>query len=211
MTKAEIEAALKAAFDQCNAASCPLTQMQQQILLQVAERLSETLGSLPPREMANSNGKNPLDELTADERLALLEFVREQEKLNLPWKIQLLNDWLNNVDSGRVQFIREVYGVQWLSRVQSVHLAEYFELIENEILKLKVGDRIEVSNGLWEWIQENGPCSQMWIPCTVIKVDEMVNGEQDYTTCTIRFDNGNEYEIQGIYDWNIYNWRWPSQ
>ncbi|HEY9646662.1 MAG TPA: hypothetical protein V6C88_09845, partial [Chroococcidiopsis sp.] len=26
--------------------------------------------------------------------------------------------------------------------------------------------------------------------------------------CTVRFDNGMEYEIQGVYEWNRYNWRW---
>ncbi|XWK91135.1 MAG: hypothetical protein U7127_14120 [Phormidium sp.] len=200
MSQAEIEAALKAAFDQCNAANCPLTEVQKQILLQVAQRFASTSG-----ETANSEGKNPLDELTAQERLALLEFVKEQESLNQPWKIQLLNDWLNNTDSGSVQFIRDRYGLQWLNSVQPSHLAEYFERLEAE-LKLRVGDRIEVSNGLWEWIQEDGPCSQMWVPCTVTSVEE----REDYSSCIIRFDNGTEYEIQGIYDWNRYNWRWPS-
>jgi hypothetical protein len=201
MSKAEIEAALKAAFDQCIAANCPLTEAQKQILLRVAQRLSNT-----PGETANSEGTNPLDELTNQERLALLEFVKEQESLNQPWKIQLLNDWLNNTNSGSVQFIRDRYGLQWLDLVQTTHLAQYFELLEAE-LKLKAGDRIEVSNGLWEWIQEEGPCSQMWVPCTVISVEER---QEDYSSCIIRFDNGTEYEIQGIYDWNRYNWRWPS-
>ncbi|MFB2838659.1 hypothetical protein [Floridanema evergladense] len=200
MSKAEIEAALKAAFDQCNAANCPLTEVQKQILLQVAQRLSSTSG-----EMVNSEG-NPLDELSAEERLALLEFVREQESLNQPWKMQLLNDWLNNTNSGSVQFIRDRYGLQWLNTVEPAHLAEYFERFEDEI-KLKAGDRIEVSNGLWEWIQEDGPCSQMWVPCTVISVAER---QDDFSSCIIRFDNGTEYEIQGIYDWNRYNWRWLS-
>ncbi|MBE9227281.1 hypothetical protein IQ264_17790 [Phormidium sp. LEGE 05292] len=200
MSQAEIEAALKAAFDQCNAANCPLTEVQKQILLQVAQKLSSTA-----EETANSEGTNPLDELTAEERLALLEFVKEQESLNQPWKIQLLNDWLNNTNSGSVQFIRDRYGLQWLNLVQPGHLAEYFERFEAE-LKLKVGDRIEVSNGLWEWIQEDGPCSQMWVPCTVTSVEE----REDRSSCIIRFNNGTEYEIQGIYDWNRYNWRWPS-
>lgn len=200
MSQTEIEAALKAAFDQCNAANCPLTEVQKQILLQVAQRVSST-----GEETANSEGTNPLDELTAEERLALLEFVKEQESLNKPWKIQLLNDWLNNTNSGAVQFIRDRYGLQWLNLVQPGHLAEYFERLEDE-LKLKVGDRIEVSNGLWEWIQEDGPCSQMWVPCMVTSVEE----REDYSSCIIRFDNGTEYEIQGIYDWNRFNWRWPS-
>ena len=207
MTKAEIEAALKAAFDQCNAADCPLSEQQKQILLQVAAKLSVAQGDLSQTATNNSVSTNPLDELTAEERQALLEFVRKQERLNQSWKIKLLNDWLNNTDSGSVQFIRLRYGIQWLNRVKPVHLAEYSALVEDEDVKLKVGSRIEVSNGLWEWVQEDGPCSQMWVPCTVIRVDER---DGDYTSCIIRFQNGTEYEIQGIYEWNRYNWRWPS-
>ncbi|WP_416670750.1 hypothetical protein [Egbenema bharatensis] len=30
------------------------------------------------------------------------------------------------------------------------------------------------------------------------------------TNCLIQFDNGMEYEIQGIYEWNRYNWRRPA-
>lgn len=208
MTKAEIEAALQAAFKQCDAASCPLTETQKQILLQVAEELTRPPGQATGSR--NSDSTNPLDELTTDERLALLQFVREQERRNQSWKIQLLNDWLNNGDSGSVQFIRDRYGPQWLNRVTPIHLAEYYNRTEGETLKLKAGDRIEVSNGLWEWVQKSGPCTEEWFPCTVIQVDEKGESDRDYTTCLISFNNGTEYEIQGIYEWNRYNWRWPS-
>jgi hypothetical protein len=77
-------------------------------------------------------------------------------------------------------------------------------------LKLKVGDRIEVSNGLWEWVQENGPCSREWFPCTVIGLSQGSDRDRLYYNCVIRFENGTEYEIQGIYQWNRYNWRWAS-
>ncbi|MBD2184744.1 hypothetical protein H6S82_14145 [Planktothrix sp. FACHB-1355] len=204
MTKEEIEAALQAAFDRCDAASCPLTETQKQILLQVAENLTR-IQSQPSGDRSPSS-TNPLDELTDNEQETFLEFVREQEREDRSWKFQLMNDWLNNRTSGEVQFIRDRYGLQWLNRVKQEHLAEYIERTPDEILKLKVGDRIEVSNSLWEWVQENGPCSREWVSCTVIKVDE-IDGN---TTCTIRFDNGSEYEIQGIYEWNRYNWRWPS-
>ncbi|MFB2923484.1 MULTISPECIES: hypothetical protein [Aerosakkonema] len=204
MTKEEIEAALQAAFDRCDAASCPLTETQKQILLQVAENLTR-IQSQPSGDRSPSS-TNPLEELTDNEQETFLEFVREQERQDRSWKIQLMNDWLNNRTSGEVQFIRDRYGLQWLNRVKQSHLAEYSDRTPDEILKLKVGDRIEVSNSLWEWVQENGPCSREWVSCTVIKVDE-IDGN---TTCTIRFDNGSEYEIQGIYEWNRYNWRWPS-
>ena len=76
-------------------------------------------------------------------------------------------------------------------------------------LKLKVGDRIEVSNALWEWVQDEGPCSRQWFVCTVLQVNEVRNGEDIITSCIIRLINtGMEYEIQGIYQWNRYYWRW---
>lgn len=207
MTKAEIEATLQAAFARCDAANSPLTETQKQLLLQVAEELIRLQQGLPATHNGKEDSSNPLDELTAEEREALLEFVKEQGRENQAWKIKFLNDWLNSRDSGAVQFIRDRYGLQWLNRVMPVHLAEYYDRTADGILKLKVGDRIEVCNRLWEWVQENGPCQREWFPCTVIQINEM--DESDYTSCIIRFDNGREYEIQGIYDWNQYNWRWP--
>ncbi|GAC1460635.1 MAG: hypothetical protein NVS2B14_07900 [Chamaesiphon sp.] len=216
MTPSEIEAALQAAFHECDAVLCPLTQKQKQILLQVvAEELTQTPtgGSV---DFDDANTTNPLKELMIEQRQALLEFVKEQERQNRSWKIKLLNDWLHNRDSGSVQFIRDRYGLQWLNRIKPVHLSEYFEQ-EWETVRLKVGDRIEVANSLWEWVQENGPCSQQWFPCTVVGVSEATEGDREasseeafsYTNCLIRFDRGMEYEIQGIYEWNRYNWRWP--
>ncbi len=212
MTPAEIKAVLQAAFLECEAVLSPLTDQQKQILLQVVaesvtcESLSSSANSDP-----DSESGNPLDELTPEQRQALLQFVKEQEKLDRPWKIKLLNDWLHNRNSGSVQFIRDRYGPQWLNRIKPIHLAQYFEAETSaDGLKLKVGDRIEVSNGLWEWVQENGPCSREWFPCTVVGLSQWSDSDCSYYNCVIRFDNGTEYEIQGVYQWNRYNWRWPG-
>ncbi|MGB5963297.1 MAG: hypothetical protein WBG73_21860 [Coleofasciculaceae cyanobacterium] len=204
MTNDEIEAVLKVAFMECEAALCPLTEQQKKLLLQV---ITETVRG---ESLTEANG-NPLDELTAEQRQELLQFVKEQEKQDYAWKIKLLNDWLHDRNSGTVQFIRELYGPQWLNRVKPVHLAQYFDAeTALEVLKIKVGSRIEVSNGLWEWVQENGPCSREWFPCTVVKIAQNTDSDNSYYSCVIRFDNGSEYEIQGIYQWNRYNWRWVS-
>ncbi len=211
MTQAEIEAFLQLAFIQCEAASCPLTEQQKEILLQVATEVvaRESLVSSANNEQ-DSESTNPLDELTPEQRQALLQFVKEQEMQDRPWKIKLLNDWLHNRNSGTMQFIRDQYGPQWLNRVKPRHLEQYLEAeTSSESLKLKVGDRIEVSNGLWEWVQDDGPCSREWFPCTVVRISQQSDRERSYYNCIIRFDNGSEYEIQGIYQWNRYYWRWP--
>ena len=212
MNPAEIEAVLQVAFIQCEAVLCPLTEQQKQILLQV---LTESLTRESLSSSANGNQDNetanPLDELTPEQRQALLQFVKAQEQQDTPWKIRLLNDWLHNRDSGAVQFIRDRYGPQWLNRIKPVHLTQYLEAETSlDGLKLKLGDRIEVSNGLWEWVQENGPCRREWFPCTVIGLSQGSDRDRLYYNCVIRFENGTEYEIQGIYQWNRYNWRWAS-
>jgi hypothetical protein len=210
MSPAELEAALQAAFSRCDASNCPLTDMQKQILLQVVEKLTRKQLELLDTSVESDNA-NPLDELTPDQRQSFLQFVKEQEEQNSLWKIQLLNDWLQERDSGPMQFIRDRYGPQWLNRIQPIHFGKYAELEGEEALNLKVGSRIEVSNGLWEWVQETGPCSREWFLCTVIQVNETGNGDGASTNCIIRFNNGAEYEIQGMYQWNRYNWRWPLE
>ncbi|MBC6432403.1 hypothetical protein FM036_17205 [Nostoc sp. HG1] len=203
MTPDEIEASMLAAFNDCDAASCPLTDTQKEILLQVVEQIQ---GNSTSRASAIAN---PLDELNPEELETFLQFVKDEEQRNRTWKVQLLNDWLLENDSGTVQFIRQRYGLQWLNRVESYHFDKYsyFE----DALKLRIGDRIEVSNALWEWVQEDGPCKREWFPCMVIKVEEISNGDDNSTNCVVRFFNGAEYEIQGIYEWNRYNWRWPQK
>lgn len=208
MEPAEIKAVLQAAFNGCDVANCPLTESQKQILLQAIAELMR--GWEPNSNALESDTANPLDELTPEQRSRFLEFVKEQEQQNRPWKIQLLNDWLHDRNSGQVQFVRDRYGPQWLNRIKPSHFAEYANNGE-EALKLKIGDHIEISNSLWEWVQETGPCSREWFTCTVISVSE--TGEDNYasTNCIIRFINGAEYEIQGMYQWNRYNWRWSQE
>ncbi|MEH2116120.1 hypothetical protein [Nostoc sp.] len=203
MTPDEIETAMLAAFSSCDAASCPLTDTQKQILLRLVEQIQGNSTS------GMANIANPLDELTPEELEAFLQFVKDEEQRNRTWKVQLLNDWLLENDSGKVQFIRQRYGLQWLNRVEACHFDKYsyFE----DALKLRVGDRIEVSNALWEWVQEDGPCQREWFPCMVIQVEEISECNDSSTNCVVRFFNGAEYEIQGIYEWNRYNWRWPQK
>jgi len=197
MTPDDLEAALKAAFQQCEQANAELTLQQKQILRQV-------LG-------LSGGEENPLNQLTYDEREALLSFIREQEYQQRSWKTTILNDWLRGNNSGKVQFIRDRYGMSWLEQVQPSHLAAYIDLNNDAEFPLKVGDRIEVSNGLWEWVQDNGPCHREWFPCRVIGVKPAEEGEdslQSHASCVVRFESGVEYEIQGIYEWNRPNWRW---
>lgn len=233
MSQPEIEAALDAAFKQCEAFSCPLSQQQKQILLQAMqdmaqERLSENGKTIEDSDSRNGHEPtqtNPLDELSSAERQTLLQFISQEESENRVWKTTLLNDWIEGKDSGSVQFIRDRYGLQWLEQVKPSHLASYGAATWNESLQLKVGDRIEVTNGLWEWVQDDGPCSREWFSCTVIEIRESApdGGEthseeisspeneaslQSKASCIVRFDTGAEYEIQGVYDWNRPNWRW---
>jgi ribosomal protein L19 len=208
MTPGEIEAALQAAIARCNAVNCPLDPQQQEILLQVV------LESLYQQELLNSNRQewgetNPLDELTLEQRQSFLQFVREKERQDRPWKIQLMNDWLQERDSGSVQFIRDRFGLTWLNRVQPSHFEKYLAIDDEMPMKLKVGDRIEVSNALWEWVQDDGPCSCQWFAGIVLQIWETGDREDTFTSCIVRIlHTGMEYEVQGIYQWNRYYWRW---
>lgn len=223
MTDFEIESALQAAFEQCDIAACPLSTQQKQVLLQtMREQIDRRLLQSATSSEAANDGRelepdvtvveNPLEQLTLEERQVFLEFVRNQESQNAPWRITLLNDWVQGRDSGPVQFIRDRYGIRWLERIKPSHLERYSNIDQGEILRLKVGDRIEVTNGLWEWVQETGPCSRQWFPCTVIRIQEpleesSLEGNRN-VSCIVRFEWGAEYEIQGVYDWNRPNWRW---
>lgn len=197
--EAEWEAALNAAFAECEALGYALTPEQQAIL---RGAIAQAGLAQPPSETSN-----PLDELTPEQRQALLRFIQEQERQEQPWKAQLLNDWLQGETSGEVQFIRDEFGPTWLERITPEHLLQY-----QEPEQLRVGDRIEVASNLWEWTQEDGPCPREWFPATVTALTEpMVQPDgKAICGCTVRFDNGMEYEIQGIYDWNRYNWRWQG-
>jgi hypothetical protein len=199
MTPDEIESALNEAFSNCDASGIPLCYEQKQILLQVV--LAECKSYL------DDFSENPLSELSQDELQALLSFIKAKDSQNVSWKVLLLNDWLHGTDSGNIHFLRQRYGVQWLNRLQPHH----FDSLEvAEAPALKVGDSIEVCNALWEWVQDGGPCQREWFPCTVIYVDETTGSEDMSGYCIIRFQNGAEYHITGIYDWNQYNWRWAK-
>lgn len=204
MNPAEIEATLQAAFQNCEAAGCALTEQQKVILVAaIASQQFAEFGGEDP-------STNPLTELTLEERRRFWEYIKQQQQENRDWKIQLLNDWLLGRDSGQVQFIRDRYGLSWVNRIKPIHLAEYADIEAEEALRLSVGDRIEVSNGLWEWVQETGPCSREWYSCTVLQIKETWDGSSITTSCIVRFTDGAEYEIQGMYSWNRYNWRWSQ-
>jgi hypothetical protein len=230
MTQSEIEAALTAAFNQCETALQPLSDRQKQIVRQALlaampfEQKSKPADDrkLSTAAYSEADLNNPLEQLTAEERQTFLAFVESQERQKQPWKITLLNDWLSGRSSGAVQFIRERYGIQWVEQITPMHLARYINLGSDDPLRLRVGDRIEVTNGLWEWVQETGPCSREWYPCTVVSIKaseesantsvQKENGSEappnSEGSCIIRFEDGTEYEIQGVYDWNRPNWRW---
>jgi len=227
MTQSEIEAALSAAFSQCEAALHPLSDRQKQILLQAVwavVQVEENRKQGRDRSLdapIEADLSNPLEQLTAEERQTFLAFVKAKERQNQPWKVTLLNDWLSGRSSGAVQFIRERYGIQWVEQITPIHLARYIDL-ESSDVPLRVGDRIEVTNGLWECVQETGPCSREWFPCNVVSLKDSLDDDSaldrssdspnhSESSCIVRFENGTEYEIQGVYDWNRPNWRWLEE
>jgi hypothetical protein len=220
MTPAEIEALLQAAFEACDAAGRSLDTQQREIIFRMLiSRLTAFTSSALPNDanaadssaLSASDRANPLAALTPEQRQALLQFIQDQQRQNRSWKAQLLNDWLYDRPPSAIEFVRQQYGLVWLEQIQPQDIAEY---ADEATTSLKVGDRIEISNGLWEWVQEEGPCQREWFPCTIIQIAEVSNGTRAsagyscQTNCTIRFDNGMEYEIQGVYEWNRYNWRW---
>jgi hypothetical protein len=207
MAPEEIQYILQMAFDRCDQMGHGLDLNQQTILLQtITAAFTEKWSGA-----SNTTKENPLTQLQEEERQALFNFIDQQESQGKSWKLQLLNDWLNGVDSGTVQFIRVKYGLSWLDQVQPIHINAY-----RDQRQLTIGDRIEVSNTLWEWVQEAGPCTEEWFACTVIDLIEIEESPtadinpNAQSRCIVRFDNGMEYEIQGIYDWNRYKWRFPK-
>jgi hypothetical protein len=205
MNRIEIEVVLQAAFSRCEVAGYPLNERQKRILFEVAQLLAQDLTN--GLNLADPLEINPLDLLTSEQRQAFLQYVAECNQSNDAWKARLLNDWLHNRNSGPVQFIRDQYGVQWLDQFKPPHLTAY---ADTGALSVKVGDRLEVSNALWEWIPETNAANSEWFPCTVIRVFELADNERSFVNCTVRLENGLEYDINGMYDWNRYNWRWPA-
>lgn len=193
MPNPELETLLEILIRECNLVGHPLDEAQQQVLLQT---LSKWFVNTAPSQV------NPLDQLTPDQQQALIRFIQTQQNQGKDWKSVLLNDWLQNRDSGSVQFVRDIYGLPWLESITPAHLEAY---LDEDHLRLNVGDRIEVCNALWEWVQDDGPCCREWFPCTVIGIKEATNPKE--SRGLVRFDNGSEFEIQGLYDWNRPNWR----
>lgn len=199
-----LEALLQAVEAACETAQCPLSDRQRQLLNQVLQDFAPGLLQAQP---------NPLEQLAPAERQIFLDFVQQQRQQQRAWKTTLLDDWLQGRDSGAVQVIRDRYGMSWLDRVQPSHLAPYLNAAADQRARLQVGDRIKVTNALWEWVQEDGPCGREWFPCTVVALTEgSASGEATaaiaHISCTVRFDTGNEYEIPAVYDWNRVNWQW---
>ncbi|MBW4552923.1 MAG: hypothetical protein KME35_17705 [Aphanocapsa sp. GSE-SYN-MK-11-07L] len=196
MNQQELEAILQDAFRACELAGLPLNTTQQEILL---HRLESSFF----KDLADA--ENPLDALSAAERQALIEYVTRCDQNNLDWKAQLLNNWLQGLPSGDVQFIRDRCGLQWLEQVRPVHLAAY---ADDQAVRVKLGDRLEVASSLWEWVPEAQSDGQEWYGCTVIRVFDDSEAEASYPGCTVRMANGLEYDIHGMYEWNRGNWRW---
>jgi hypothetical protein len=199
--KFALEQALEAAFRQCAIAGMALNDVQRQILQQVTQTV--LLKALTSPDAIDPE-ENPLDALTEDQRQTLLDFVIECDRNTQDWKTILFNDWLQGRDSGPVQFLRDRYGFDWINRVQRQDIAAYTE--DNE-QGLRVGDRLEVSSRLWEWIPEDLGEEPEWLPCVLVnltppeELEATLNG-------TVQFENGVELEIQGLNDWNKNNWRY---
>lgn len=210
MAKVNLETTLQTLIAQCEANGCPLSEAQQGLLRQLLQPLFGGAATSAGSASQAPPLANPLDELTAEERQVLLQFIQAQEVQEQPWQATLLNDWLHNRSSGPVQFLRDRYGLPWLNRITAAHVAAYAPAEPASPTLLQVGDRIEVSNSLWEWVQTDGPCTQEWFPCTIIGLSETRDDGRTFTSCTVRFDNGAEYQIQGMFDWNRYHWRSPS-
>ena len=198
--KLALQQALEAAFRQCGTAGMALNDVQRQILQQVTQTV--LLKALSNPDIADSD-ENPLELLTEEQRQTLLDFVVECDRTAQDWKTVLFNDWLQGRESGQVQFLRDRYGFEWINRVQRQNIAAYTQTDEPE---LRMGDRIEVSSRLWEWIPEDLGEEPEWLPCTVVNLTQLDDIEITLNG-TVQFENGVELEIQGLNDWNKNNWR----
>jgi hypothetical protein len=198
--KLALEQALEAAFRQCGTAGMALNDVQRQILQQVTQTV--LLKALTNPDAIDSE-ENPLKALTADQRETLLSFIEQCDRTTQDWKTVLFNDWLQGRDSGSVQFLRDRYGFDWINRVQRQDIAAYIETDEPE---LRIGDRLEVSSRLWEWIPEDLGEEPEWLPCTLVHLTQPEDPETTLNG-TVQFENGVELEVQGLNDWNKSNWR----
>jgi hypothetical protein len=180
-----------------------LNDVQRQILQQVTQTvLLKALADLDA-PAPNDPGENPLAALTERQRQEMLRYIAECDRDTQNWKTTLFSDWLQGQDSGRVQFLRDLYGFDWINQVQPHHIAAYTESNDEE---LKVGDRLEVSSRLWEWIPEDLDEEPEWVPCTLISLTQR-QSSPELAYGTVQFENGLALEIQGLNDWNKGNWR----
>jgi hypothetical protein len=205
--KATLQNALQAAFRQCETVGSPLSDVQQKIIQQVTQTLLLKAIAPHPESVdpaSPTDEVNPLDDLTPDQRQALVDYVAECDRNNQDWKPTLFNDWMEGRDSGSVQFLRDLYGLDWVNGVRPQHLVAY---VERPVTVLKVGDRIEVSSRLWEWIPEETDEEPTWVICTIILLYESQEGEIVHLNGMVQFENGLELEIPGLNDWNQSNWR----
>jgi hypothetical protein len=202
--KLALQQALQAAFRQCEAVNVPLNDVQRQILQQVSQTV--LLKALADPN-ATTLDENPLNALAEDQRQALLNYIAECDRNAQDWKTALFNDWLQGRHSGSVQFLRDRYGLDWINHLQPSHLAAYRE---QPNLPLQVGDHIEVSSRLWEWIPEEMGEEPEWIPCVITHLDETQDAEAIYLTGIVQFENGLTLDIVGLNAWNQNNWRRPK-
>jgi hypothetical protein len=196
--------ALEAAFRQCGTAGMALNDVQRQILQQVTQTVLIKALMNPD---AIDPDENPLDALMEDQRQTLIDFVTECDRNTQDWKTVLFNDWLQERDSGPVQFLRDRYGFDWINRVRRQDIDAYAEAEEQA---LKIGDRLEVSSRLWEWIPEDLGEEPEWIVCTLVNLTQLDSMETNSIAGTVQFENDLVLEIQGLNDWNKGNWRRAS-
>lgn len=198
--KIALEQALDAAFRQCSTAGMALNDVQRQILQQVTQTV--LLKALTNPDAIDSE-ENLLESLTEAQREILLSFIEQCDRTTQDWKTVLFNDWLQGRDSGTVQFLRDHYGFDWINRVQRQDIAAYIETDQQE---LRIGDRLEVSSRLWEWIPEDLGEEPEWLPCTLVNLTQPEDPETTLNG-TVQFENGVELDIEGLNDWNKSNWR----
>ncbi len=204
--KVQVQNALQAAFRQCETVGSPLNDVQKQVIQQVTQTL--LLKAIVDPTQSLEPSANPLADLLPDQRQAFLDYVTECTLKDQDWKTALFNDWVEGRHSGTVQFLRDRYGLDWVNQIQPQHLVTY---VATPLSALNVGDRIEVSSRLWEWIPEQTNEEPEWVVCTLIELYETQDTEISHLDGTVQFANGMELAITGLNEWNQNNWRWPQE
>jgi hypothetical protein len=203
--KITVQNALNAAFRECEAVGAPLNDVQRQIIQQVSQTL--LLKAIADPNQSLESPPNPLADLPPEQRQALLDYVVDCNLNTQDWKTTLFNDWIEGRNSGAVQFLRDRYGLDWVAQIQPQHLKTY---LHAPLTPLNLGDLIEVSSLLWEWIPAQTNEEPEWVICTLIHLQEAEETEIPHLEGTVRFENGMELNITGLNEWNQNNWRWPK-